>query len=318
MLPYPQGQNSGERMTSMTGPRGAVRVQAIEWPTVALIVACYAGWALALFWLAPRMPLLAIPVTAVMIALHASLIHEVLHGHPTPAIWLNELVMRLPLNLLYPYCRFRDLHLAHHRDARLTDPYDDPESNYLDPAVWAAMPGWLRALLRFNNTLAGRMLVGPVVGTWCFLRSEWKLARADRAIALAWALHLLGVVLVLWIVVVSPMSVPAYLAAVYIAVALLKIRTFLEHQAHDKPRGRSVVVEDRGPLALLFLNNNFHVVHHMKPSVAWYHLPALYRSGKARFLAYNEGYVFRSYGEVFRRYFLRTKDPVAHPLWRKD
>jgi hypothetical protein len=21
-------------------------------------------------------------------------------------------------------------------DARLTDPYDDPESNYLDPAVW--------------------------------------------------------------------------------------------------------------------------------------------------------------------------------------
>ena len=31
-------------------------------------------------------------------------------------------------------------HLAHHRDAMLTDPYDDPESNYLDPAVWAGEP----------------------------------------------------------------------------------------------------------------------------------------------------------------------------------
>ena len=37
--------------------------------------------------------------------------------------------------------------------------------------------------------------------------------------------------------------------------------------------------------------------------------------GRERYLAVNDGYVYRSYGEVFRRYFWRAKDPVPHPLW---
>ena len=55
----------------------------------------------------------------------------------------------------------------------------------------------------------------------------------------------------------------------------------------------------------------------MNPGVAWYRLPALYRAGKERYLSYNDGYVYRSYGEVFRKYLLRPKDPVPHPLWRR-
>lgn len=306
-------------MTTRARARATGRVQRIEWPTVALIVSTYALWALTLFWVAPFFPLVSVTLAGILIALHASLIHEVLHGHPTPLIWLNELVMRLPLNLVYPYCRFRDLHLDHHRDASLTDPYDDPESNYLDPEVWTRLPGWKRALFRFNNTLAGRMLVGPAIGTWAFLRSEARLIRlGDRRIAMAWLLHFAGAAAVLAIVVASPMPVLHYAVAAYIGLALLKVRTFLEHRAHEKARARTVVVEDRGPLALLFLNNNYHAVHHMNPGVAWYRLPALYREGRARFLDCNGGYVYRSYGEVFRRYFLKAKDPVAHPLWRRN
>ena len=79
--------------------------------------------------------------------------------------------------------------------------------------------------------------------------------------------------------------------------------------------GRSVIIEDRGLLAFLFLNNNLHVVHHMHPAVSWYRLPALYQAHKARYLQRNQGYAYRSYAEIFRLYFLRAKDPVAHPLW---
>ena len=111
------------------------------------------------------------------------------------------------------------------------------------------------------------------------------------------------------------MSLWHYLGACYIALALLRIRTFLEHQAHEKVRGRTVIVEDRGPLALLFLNNNLHVVHHMHPGVPWYQLPRLYRDGKTRFLSINQGYFYRSYAEVFAQYLWRAKDPVPHPLW---
>ena len=82
-----------------------------------------------------------------------------------------------------------------------------------------------------------------------------------------------------------------------------------------KARARSVIIEDRGPLALLFLNNNLHAVHHKHPKVPWYLLPDLYRREAARFTHLNDGYVYRSYGEIFRRYFFQRKDPVPHPLW---
>ena len=114
---------------------------------------------------------------------------------------------------------------------------------------------------------------------------------------------------------VAPMPVWAYLLAVWLGIALLKIRTFLEHRAHARASGRTVIVEDRGPLALLFLNNNLHVVHHMHPEVPWYRLPALYAGRRAHYRRRNDGYVYASYAQVFRDYLWRPKDPVAHPLW---
>jgi fatty acid desaturase len=111
------------------------------------------------------------------------------------------------------------------------------------------------------------------------------------------------------------MPVWGWLLAAYGGNSLIKIRTFLEHRAHEQFRARTVVVEDRGPLALLFLNNNYHVVHHMHPTVAWHRLPALYRANRDHYLRRNGAYVYRTYGEIFRAYFLRAKDPVPHPLW---
>jgi len=75
-----------------------------------------------------------------------------------------------------------------------------------------------------------------------------------------------------------------------------------------------VLIEDRGPLALIFLNNNLHVVHHMHPRVPWYDLPAMFRANRDLYLQRNGGYYYRSYAEIFARHLLRAKDPVPHPL----
>ncbi len=287
-----------------------------EWLTLTLIVLCHAAWIAALFWVADWSIPLATLASVLVVAFHSSLTHEVLHGHPFKSKALNEALMFLPLNLVIPYNRFRDQHLSHHRDSNLTDPYDDPESNYLDPAVWAALPGWKRMIYRANNTLAGRILLGPGLGQTNFFIEEWRAARrGDRAVWLAWALHLPGMVIVLWLVSLSAMPVWAYVVAAYLGLGLIKIRTFLEHRANASVRGRTVIVEDRGPLSYLFLNNNLHVVHHMNPTAAWYDLPGLYQRGKERYQACNEGYVYPSYARIFQQYFLRAKDPVAHPLW---
>ncbi len=291
-----------------------------DWPTLVLIVACYAGWAATTLWLAAWSLPLAIVLTALFVALQSSLQHEVLHGHPFRNQRLNETLVFLTLNLAIPYKRFRDTHLEHHRDAMLTDPYDDPETNYIDPVIWERMPQALRALMQLNNTLLGRMLLGPLIGQIRFMWEDFELIRAgDRKVLRGWLRHGIAVAVVLvWVLAISAMPLWAYALAAYGGLSLLRLRTFLEHQAHDSARGRTVVIEDRGLFALLFLNNNYHVVHHMHPRVAWYKLPALFRSNRDKYLRRNHGYYYPSYRTVLARHLLRAKDPVAHPLWRGD
>jgi len=296
--------------------KAARRTSGIEWPTVGLMVACYGLWAVATMWAAALWLPLGMVLAALAIALHSSLSHEALHGHPFRDARLNEATVFACLGLFVPYRRFRDLHLAHHRDSILTDPYDDPESNYLDPAVWHRLPRPVRRILAVNNTLAGRMILGPAISLIALLRDDWRAMRGgDAAVRGAWALHLAGVLPVLAWVAWSPMPLWAYLVAAYAGFSILKIRTFLEHRAHERASGRTVVIEDRGPLALIFLNNNLHVVHHMHPHTPWYRLPGLFRENREKYLTRNGGYYYRSYGEVFARHFLRPKDPVPHPLW---
>ncbi len=287
-----------------------------EIPTLALFAGNGVLWAAGLEWLSAVSLPLGIAVVAVALVLHASLSHEILHDHPFRSRRANTALGIVQPGLVVPYLRFRDLHLAHHRDAALTDPYDDPESNYLDPDVWARLPHWRRVILQANNTLAGRMVLGPVLSQWRFVSDDITAGRrGDRAVLRGWLWHLPGVVGVLAVVWQAAMPLWAYAAAIYAALSILRIRTFLEHRAHAQARGRTVIVEDRGPLAFLFLNNNLHVVHHMHPKVAWYRLPALYRARRSHYLRRNDGYLYRSYAQVFATHFWRTKDPVAHPLW---
>jgi fatty acid desaturase len=79
-----------------------------------------------------------------------------------------------------------------------------------------------------------------------------------------------------------------------------------------------VIIDDNGPLAFLFLNNNLHAVHHMHPMVAWYNLPQLYRQNAQSYDSFNEGYNYPSYANVFARFFVNAKDPVPHPLWGSE
>ena len=288
----------------------------VEWPTLLLIFVCYTLWAKALFLLPGLSLVLAVPVAAITIALHASLQHEVTHGHPFNERRLGEALVFASLNLVIPYLRFRDTHLAHHMDATLTDPYEDPESNYLDPAVWAEFSRVKQKILMWNNTLFGRMVLGPVIGQITFMAGDLRLIRAgDRAVAAGWLWHLPAVAVVVSIVIVSQMPFWAYVIAAYAGLSILRVRSYLEHQAHVRARSRTVIIEDRGPLAFLFLNNNLHVVHHMHPQLPWYRLPRIYFNNRDKYLRRNDGYRYASYAEVFRRYLFHAKDPVPHPLY---
>ena len=294
-------------------------VKAIEWPTVFLWLACWGLWLIGVFVLPMVSMLLAGVVLTLVLVLQSSLSHEALHGHPFASRRVNDGLAMVSLGLLVPYIRFRDTHLAHHIDERLTDPYDDPETNFYDPAVWARIAPWQQRIMQLNNALLGRMLIGPLMSQVMFMRGDWReMRQGNRAIICAWGIHLLSSALVITVVVTSPMPIWIYLMCCYFAMSVLKIRTFLEHRAHQYSTARTVIIDDKGPLAFLFLNNNLHAVHHLHPQVAWYNLPRLYRDNADSYDGFNEDYNYRSYAQVIARYFVKAKDPVPHPLWPSE
>ncbi|MEX3008923.1 fatty acid desaturase [Hoeflea sp. TYP-13] len=287
-----------------------------EWRTVTLIATCYIGWLALLLGLSQVSPVAAAILIIPFITLHSSLQHECLHGHPFRIPWLNDAVVLPPIGLFIPYFRFKAVHLEHHLNARICDPYDDPESWYLAQDFWQRLPRWLKLVFEVNNTLAGRLILGPVIGLIRLVISDCRdIAGGDRAVLWAWVLHLALLAPILAIVVQwSALPVWVYVLCSYAGMSLLMVRTYLEHQAEESLRGRSVIIEDSGPFSLLFLNNNLHAVHHAYPAVAWHQLPSLYRRNRQRFLDMNKGYFFNSYAEIFRRFAFRRKEQVVHPF----
>lgn len=304
-------------MKSETTPPRPTGRDAIEWPTWAVLTACYALFAIVLTLWGAAWPLIAVPA-AIAVALHSSLQHEVLHGHPTRNSLLNELLVALPLGLAIPYRRFRDLHLKHHNDERLTDPHDDPESFYLEPAAWGTFSPVARLLFTLNATFLGRLTIGPALAMFGFWRAEIRLMRAgNRAVQGAWVRHLIGIIVLLAILWAAGVPIWQYaLFAAYPGLSLIMVRSFIEHRAAEETAHRTAVVEACLFWRLLFLNNNFHAVHHNRPSLAWYKLGALWQAERDHVLARNGGYLIPGYGAVLRRWGLRQREPVVHPYSR--
>jgi fatty acid desaturase len=309
----------GWQFMAAIGRRGGA-LRRIEWPTVGLIALCYGAWAGAGYWLWPEWPLAALAVLTLAVAFHSSLVHEVLHGHPTRDARLNEALVFFPIGLFVPYRRFKAMHLRHHRDERLTDPFDDPESYYKALWQYERYPAWFRGLLEINNTLIGRMILGPPLGIVAFLVSDWRAIRSgDRIVARAWVLHLLGVVPVVLVIVAGfGMAFWLYLLVpAWAGQSLISIRSFAEHQWAERVDGRTIIVE-RSLLSLLFLNNNLHLVHHKYPMLPWYRLPRLYRAERQRWAELNGGYIFPNYLLIFLSFALKKKEPVTHPVLRLE
>ena len=282
-----------------------------EWPTLAVAAAIYAAFA-ALTLNHEALPWWALVLAGGYVAAwHGSLQHEVVHGHPTPSPGLNELLVFPSLWLWLPFRLYRQSHLRHHDTGVITDPLEDPESYYLTPAEWERCSGLRRLFLIANNTLAGRLLLGPVVCVKAVVAEEGgRMLKGDFSNARAWAMHLAGCALVLaWVIGVCGMGALEYVLLIaYPGMAFTLLRSFAEHQANFDHDARTVMVKSGPLMSLLYLNNNLHAIHHAEPATAWYCLPARARERPS------DEYAFRGYGEIVARYLFKPKEPVKYPL----
>jgi fatty acid desaturase len=216
--------------------------------------------------------------------------------------------------VFYPYRRYKALHLKHHADPHLTDPYYDPESYYRAQHHWETLPSGLKMLLRWNNTLIGRIVIGPALSVAGFLVADLKRIGSNRQIRKAWLLHLAGLAMLV-LVLRDVFGIPVWLymlTSAYAGMSIIAVRSFCEHQWAEEVEARTIIVE-KSLLSWIFLNNNLHLVHHKHPSAPWYELPGLYAERREAWQAMNKGYVFRNYRAIFRTFAVRSKEPVIHP-----
>jgi len=133
--------------------------------------------------------------------------------------------------------------------------------------------------------------------------------------ARAWLWHVLTTgALLFWIVAVCDIPIWLYvLCYAYPGLALTMLRSFAEHRPGETQHARTAVVAANALLALLFLYNNLHSLHHAKPRLPWYRYRSSYRRERENLLRRNGGYLIPGYSWLFTRYLFRPKDRPVHP-----
>ncbi len=285
-------------------------------PTWIVALVLYSAWVLLISFNA-RLPWWVImPVGAYLLAWHFSLQHEAIHSFRGVPAWLRFAVVYPPLGLWFPYPLYRKSHTTHHRDIHLTIPGVDTESYYVLQADWARMGAFQRGMLTFNQTMAGRLLIGPPLRLWILVTKETRRVRqGDFSHLPHWAAHAVAVAVLFWFIS-GVCGFPWWqycLLVAYPGLSLSLLRAFTEHRAAEDSQERTASVESNTLFGILYLYNNLHVAHHLKPAMPWYDIPRFYRENRAELLAGNGEFGYKGYAQLARSYFLVPVFSPVHP-----
>ena len=286
-----------------------------EWPTWLIIFIAYGGWWFTLSVSSSLPAFVLIPILAVLLTLHSSLNHEVIHGHPTRSTWLNDALAYPPLALVYPYTLFKVSHLQHHHDPDITYPGIDPESFFVSEEKWQTFSSLNKRFARINMTLSGRLILFPAYAVLTLSREALISILQWRKDASMWLIHIAFVCGILFLVThYFDAKLWHYLLASYLSQSLILLRSFFEHQPSKNIPERIVLQEAGWFFRLLFLNNNYHLVHHTHPGLPWFSIPGEYRRHLDYYRKQNNGFRFNGYKDWLKYLFKPIHSP-KHP-WK--
>ena len=311
-------------MADYLHPEQRRRIQALqqtftartEWPTWLVLAAVYSAWGGALYFHEALGLVLITVLLALSSAWFMSVQHELVHGHPTRHRWLNKILGYAPLAVWFPYTLYVATHLHHHNDENLTLPGIDPESNYVSPEQWERSGPVRRWLYRVRLSFWGRFVFGPAMSIAAIAAGALRqLRQGDYRFGRMWLTHGSLTLLMLWgvnqVAGIHPLH---YLFGVaYPALSIAMVRSYFEHRATADCKHRIAINEAAWPMRLLFLNNNFHLVHHDMPGLAWYLLPKAYWPHRDAYYERSAGFRFDGYAGLAWRFGFRPIDAPLHP-----
>jgi len=164
--------------------------------------------------------------------------------------------------------------------------------------------------------MAGRLLIGPALRLWILVNRETqRVLKRDYSHLPHWAAHVAAVAVLFWFISgVCGFAWWKYcLWVAYPGLSLSLLRAFTEHRAAADSQERTASVESNAVFGLLYLYNNLHVAHHLKPAMPWYEIPRFYRENRAMLLQSNGQFVFKGYGYLAKRYFFVPVFSPVHP-----
>ena len=200
--------------------------------------------------------------------------HEAQHGNigrPNTSLrWLNELVGHLSVfPIIFPYRLHRAIHLKHH--AHSNDPVRDPDMYMKADTIWgAAKNAWLSKQPGHTGALSDNVLVDNpnkdqlIIEAILITRLAWLLAAV-----LAWSGFALEVLMLWWI--------PRQIAGIYTPVTLSWAP---HHPMKETGRYRDTRGWKSPVGTILSVGMEYHLVHHLFPSIPLNRTPAAYRKLK--------------------------------------
>ena len=256
----------------------------IAWPTIVLFIAAFTIFGLSTFAYITESLSLFWAITLNSIASYVAFmpVHDASHNTVSTNRQLNEWVGRISITLLSPvpfFRTFRYIHMQHHR-------FTNDETK--DPDIYAGTgPAWLLpfkwATLDINYF---RFYLNPEV-----FKQRPKSERTEFFVALAFGVTVFtAAILAGWLeYYLLLFIIPARISMTFIALSF----DFLPHYPHqaqavDQPfQATSNRVGFEWLLTPILLSQNYHLVHHLYPTVPFYRYLKVWNAKKRYHLSQN-------------------------------
>jgi ring-1,2-phenylacetyl-CoA epoxidase subunit PaaE len=256
-------------------------VPAVAWPTLFLLVGGLALWggstaaALADVW--PWW--VSTLFNAVASYLLFTVAHDAAHHSASSESRLNRLMGRIATPFFAPHAGFstwRFIHMQHHRFTNHHDDLLDPDGYTMRGPKWQALPRWITLdlyyLVYYLPKLGSRPRAEKVE-----LATQWLIVAAITGAAIATG-HAFDIFVLLYL--------PCRLSILFLAWAFDYLPHHGLHHTPEEDKAKTTRNRIGGErlLSPALLYQNYHLVHHLHPTVPFYRYIAVWRRNEERYL----------------------------------
>jgi len=235
--------------------------------------------------------------------------HEGVHGTLSTRPWWNRtLSIMCAQPVLQNYSAYKVLHLKHHHHL---GEEGDPD-HYANYTSWT----WLEFLMHWGRLIIGYPAYITMIPILGFRNGN---ASARRwiifEVCLLAVLVTAAVLWVPWLWLLHAWLIPMLVINTMVNIRGMSQHTFLEHQSDTILGTRSILTN---PVTAFFMcNENYHLEHHLYPSIPWYNLPRLHELLRKELIARGAPFI-NSYFEFVQEFFVKSlrRSPLGKAVSR--